>query len=391
MNAGSRLSAGSCAAAFVALAMGAPACAGPAKLSVDTTVRLGYDINPFLSPGSDLASGYVEATVAPKLTKRTEKGVVKLSGHYERTEYLRRYGNSNQYGGELAVQQRVTPKLSIYGALRYDSEVIGQSDDVVTGAPIDDTDVNLIGLRRRADTYSVSGGWEYQVGPKDTLSANGGATATRYGSGPAGGDSDNIGGSVAWQHAISSRSKIGLSGSVYRIDYDTPGLSTMVMQPSVTFSTELSPTWHFDASLGMSFSDLTLPKARDESSKGLSGTVNLCHKGVKDNFCLYADRSVSGSGAGSTVERTQLGISYNRRLTEKLGFSANGSYARSKSQAGTIPTREYVSIRSGFDWQMTPRLKLGSEGRYRDVFGGRQIRADYGGDLYAILTLPRSQ
>jgi hypothetical protein len=117
MNARFGLCAGSGAVAFAALAMAASASAAPAKLSVDTTVRLGYDINPFLSPGSDLASGYVEATIAPKLTKRTEKGIIELSGHYDRTEYLRRYSNSDQYGGELQVQQRVTPKLSVFGAL----------------------------------------------------------------------------------------------------------------------------------------------------------------------------------------------------------------------------------------------------------------------------------
>lgn len=374
-----------------ALAAAAPVLAAPFQLSVDTDVRLGYDLNPFLSPGSDLATGYVAASIAPRLSKQTERGEVSLSGHYDRTEYFKHYGHSDQYGAELSVQQRLNPKLSVFGALRYDSDVIGQgSNDDVTGPPIDDTDVNLIGLRRRAETYQASGGWEYKISSTDTISADGGYTDTRYGSGPAGADSRNIGGRVGWKHAISERTRIGVSGSAYHIDYDTPGLSTLILEPAVTFSTVLSPTWNFDASIGMSFSKLWLPlPIADQRAKGLSGNVKLCHMGAKDDFCLYAARSVTGSGAGGTVERSQIGVNYHRRLTEALSWSGSASYARSKSQTGVLGTREYVNARGGFDWKVARWLTLGTEGRYRDVFGsGRQIRADIGGEINATISFP---
>lgn len=374
---------------------GAPAAAAPVKLSVDTEVRLGYDMNPFLSGGSDLASGFATIVVAPTLSKKTENGEISLSGYGEHTKYEKSYGHSNQYGAELEVKHRVSAKLNLYGGLRYDNEVIGQgsSGDDVTGPPIDDTDVNLIGLRRRSETYQASGGWEYQLSPKDTISANGGYTETRYDSGPPGADSRNIGGRLGWQHAISARTKVGISGSAYRIDYDTPGLITWIMEPAVTFSTQLSATWNFNAQLGMSFSKLYLPAPlADQRAKGLSGNVNLCHKGVKDDFCFYAARSVTGSGAGGTVERSQAGFSYNRRLTETLRWSGTASFMRSKSQSGTLDTREYVNARGGLIWRAKPWLSLGAEARYRDVFGGgRQIRADYGGDISATVTLPAAR
>lgn len=380
----------------LAMLAAAPVLAEPVELSVDADLRLGYDLNPFLQGGSDLATGYVQASIAPRLSRKTEKGDISLTGHYDRTEYLKHYGSSDQYGAELDINQKLSPKLSVFGGLRYDSSVIGQgSNDDVTGPPIDDTDVNLIGLRRRSETYQARGGWEYKLSAKDVISADAGYTDTRYGSGPAGADSRNIGGRIGWRHAISERTRIGLSGSAYYIDYDTPGLKTMIMEPAVTFSTELSPTWHFDAQLGMSFSKLYLPLVPDQRAKGLSGNLNLCHKGVKDDFCLYAGRSVTGSGAGGTVERSQIGVNYQRRLTETLNWSGTASYARSASQTGAIGTREYISARGGLDWRVSRWLILGVEGRYRDVFGtrdvlgnNRQIRADIGGEVNATISLP---
>lgn len=380
-------------AGFAALALaaaGSPALAGPAKLTVETQVRLGYDINPFLSTGTDLASPYAEVSVNPRLTKADAKGQIILDGHYDRTEYFKHYGGSDEYGAELSGQRRVTPKLSVYGSLSYDSEVIGQGDDQIAGQPPAGIDVNLIGLRRRADTYAASGGWEYQASSKDTITANAGYSETRYDGGPAGSDTNNIGGSLGWKHAINSRSKVGLRGSVYRIDYDMPGLSTLIMQPTVTFSTQLTSTWKLDLSLGVSFSNLIIPgPGNDRTTRGLAASLDLCHTGARDYFCAFLDRSVSASGIGGTVERTQVSVSYRRSLSERAGFTWNGSYARSSSQLNTVGTRQYVSGRAGLDWKLSPIVTLGAEGLYRDVYGGPPVKADLGGSLYATVRLPK--
>lgn len=379
--------------ALAVVAAAAPAVAAPLKFELQTEFKLGYDTNAFLSTGSDLATGYFETVVTPKLSRTTEQGVMEMSGYFDATKYFRKYGKSDQYGGDFQFQQRVSPKLSVHGALRYDSQIIGQGRDNenVTGPPIDDTDVNLIGLRRRANTIQASAGWEYRVSPKDSISADGGFTGISY-KGPSGDDSRNYGGSVGWKHAISERSRIGIRGSAYYIDYDTRHMHTLVMEPDVTFSTELSPTWHVDAAIGVAFSKIYLPlPLPDSRSKGLSGSLNVCHKAVKDDFCLYAARSVTASGAGGTIERSQLGVNYHRRLTETLSWAGTADYTRSKSQSGLIGTREYVSARGGFEWMARRWIRLGVEGRYRDVFGGRQIRGDYGGEANATLYLPARQ
>lgn len=360
-----------------------------ATLSVETDYRLGYDANPFLSAGSDVSATYIETSVAPRLTIQSAKGQTTASGHFDRTGYLRNYGKNDAYGAELETQQRVTTKLTVFGALRYDSEVIGQGRDDVTGDPIDAPDVNLIGLRRRSNTYAASGGWQYQATPKDVISADGGYTATRFANGPGGADSDNYGGRIGWKHAINAKTKVGISGSVYRIEYDTAGLSTLIMQPQVTFSTVLSPTWTVDASLGMSFSRLNLPGiAPSVSTQGLAGSLQLCHTGRRTNLCLVADRSVSASGAGSTVERTQIGVNYRHALNERTTFLWNGSYSRSEGQAGLLGTRQFVSGRGGLEYQLQRGLKIGAEGYYRDIYGqGFPVKADIGGDIYATIQL----
>jgi len=377
--------------ALVALSLvsAAPSFAAPVQFSVQADTRLGYDTNPFLSAGKDLSATYLETSIAPKLVKQSEKGSVALSGHFDRTGYLERYGKTDQYGAELEAQQRLTPKLGVFAALRYDSNVIGLGGDDVTGDPIDAPDVNLIGLRRRADTYSASGGWQYQLSAKDKITADGGYTATRYRNGPAGNDSDNYGGRIGYSHAISSRTEIGVSASLYRIEYDTPGLATLIAQPSVTFSTKLAQTWTLDASLGVSFSDLSVPISlgNDSHSKGVSGSLKLCHTGRIDYFCFFGDRSVSASGIGGTVERTQLGFNYRHNFTDRIVFSADGSYARSKSQAALIGTREFVSYRGGLSWLVVRGIRIGADGRYRDVFGTGPIKSDIGGEIYATIDL----
>ena len=368
--------------------------AGPAlakiKPSVETQVRLGYDSNPFLQSGNDLASGYAGVTVTPKLSAATGKGEVSLTGHYDRTEYFKTYDGTDQYGAELEARQALSQKLTVFGGLRYDHSVIGQDDDVVSGAaPIDDTDINLIGSRARINTYSGSAGFAWQATPKDTVTVDGGYTASRYEDRPAGSNNDNYGGRIGYQRAISAKTKVGISGSAYRIDYDTPGLHSMVIQPNVTFSTQLSPRWQFDGSIGVSFTTIDLPVGPNDKSTGIAGEANLCHKGSKNTFCLFASRSVSGSGFGGTTRRSQAGFNFDQRLSEKLSLNAGGSYARSASLSGLLPLREYVSGHVGLSNRFARNLTVGIQGQYRDVFGtGLPVKADYGAEINATLALP---
>ena len=101
-----------------------------------------------------------------------------------------------------------------------------------------------------------------------------------------------------------------------------------------------------------------------------------------------ARASVSASGAGSTVERTQVGVNYRHTLSERMTFLWNGSYSRSEGQAGLLGTRQFVSGRGGLEYQLQRGLKIGAEGYYRDIYGqGFPVKADIGGDIYATIQL----
>jgi hypothetical protein len=361
--------------------------------SIDTTVRLGYDTNPFLSQGNDLATGSAKVDVKPALSYVTPTGQAVLTGNYERSEYQRHYGHTDQYGGTLDLRKRLNPKFDAFVALRYDSSVIGQSDDVVaqspSAPPTDQTDVNLIGQRQRSNVYSAQAGFNYVVGPKDTVSVDGGVTLTRFPGRGAGSASDNYGGRVAYTHAISSGTKIGVSGSVYKIVYDIAGFNTLVAQPTVTFSTQLSATWSFDASAGVSISDISLPGSPGSRSTGLAGSVNLCHTGRTNHFCFYGSRTVSGSGLGGSSQRNQAAVQFTQNLSPTLSADANASFTQSKSQSQAISNRDYVSVQAGLTKKVTRRFKVGVDGRYRDVFGsGANVKADVGGEIEATLILP---
>lgn len=375
--------------------MGAqPVLAGQVKASVDTTVRLGYDINPFLSEGRDLGSGVAQVDVRPALSYRTETGETVLSGHYDHSQYQRLYGHSDEYGATLDTRKRLSPSLNVFATLRYDSSVIGQGDSLagnVAGTPpVDNTDVNLIGQRQRSNIYSAQAGGTYKLGPKDDISVDGGVTLTHFPNRPAGSNSNDYGGRIAYTHAVSDRTKIGFSESVYKIVYDIASLNTLVAEPALTFSTQFSPTWTFDASLGVSISSIEQPGVSGrERSISWAGSTNLCHKGSKNNFCFYASRSVSSSGFGGTTENDQAGLQFRQTLTEHLSAHANASYARTKSQIASLGIRQYVSADLGLDQRITRRLRIGVDGRYRDVFGsGPSIKSDIGGEVNATLSLP---
>ncbi|SDC08247.1 hypothetical protein SAMN05444678_101310 [Sphingomonas sp. YR710] len=380
----------------VALVLTSAAQPTAAKIipSIDTTVRLGYDTNPFLSQGNDLATGSAKVDVKPALSYVTPTGQAVLTGDYERSQYQQHYGHTDQYGGTLDLRKRFNPKFDAFVALRYDSSVIGQSDDVVaqspSAPPTDQTDVNLIGQRQRSNVYSAQAGFNYVVGPKDTVSVDGGITLTRFPGRGLGSASDNYGGRVALSHAISAKTKIGVSSSVYRIVYDIAGFNTLVAQPTVTFSTQLSPTWNLDLAAGVSISDIVLPgPGNDSRTVGFAGNVSLCHAGRTNHFCLSGSRTVSGSGLGGSSQRNQVGLHFDQDLTPTLSADANASVTQSKSQSKAIGNRDYVSVQAGLTKKVTRRFKVGVDGRYRDVFGsGTKVKADVGGEVNATLILP---
>jgi len=387
---------GAAGIAAIILGMSGQAIAAEIKPSIETTVRLGYDTNPFLAQGDDLASGSVSAEVRPSLSYRSETGQAELSGHYDRTEYLRRYGHTDEYGATLDTRKRFSSAFDAFATLRYDSSVIGESDDYVSGStgapPVDDTDINLIGQRQRSNLYSAQAGFNLKVSPKDTISVDGGATAVRYPHRAAGSDSETYGGRVGYSHAVSERTRVGASVSVYRIDYDLDGLNTMVVQPGVTFVTQLSPAWSFDAMAGISFTRNAVPGFADSKHTSWAGSANLCHKGETNRFCFYGSRSVSSSGIGGTTERNQAGALFEQKITSRLGAHINGSYAQSKSQIGALGTREYITVQSGLDWRATPWLRLGADARYRDVSGrGLDVDSSIGGEVSATVVLPGQQ
>lgn len=379
--------------ALVLVNMAAQPAFAKIKPSIETTVRLGYDSNPFLAQGNDLATGSGKIEVKPALTYVTSTGQAVLTGNYQRSEYLHRYGSTDQYGATLDTRKRFNPKLNAFLALRYDSSVIGQSDDLVSQSPsappIDQTDVNLIGQRQRSKLYSAQGGFNYVFGPKDNISVDGGVTLTRFPGRGRGSASDNYGGRVAYTHAISAKSKIGISGSVYKIIYDIDGFNTLVAQPTVTFSTQLSATWSFDASAGVSISDISTPGFPDRRSTGVAGSVNLCHTGRTNRVCFYGSRTVSSSGVGGSNQRNQLAAHFEQDLSATLSADAGISFVQSKSQSRLVGSRDYLSMQGGLNKRLTRRFKVGVDGRYRDVFGsGPGVKADVGGEVNATLALP---
>lgn len=369
----------------------APAAAQTVETSATVDVTAGGSSNPFLLTRSDPSSGYAQVNVDPQVRLVDGSTTAILDAFYRRTQYFRLYDATDAYGATLSANGQLSARMTVRTIASYTSSIVGENGlDARTGPttptpgagsiPIDPTDISLIGLRTRDDTWSITSGFDWQNSARDFVSFNAAATGTKYGTTSLP-ESRAILLSGSYARAMTERTRIGVSMQGQWQDFGGDGNNSTIFQPRATLSTQLASRWTFNGGIGaLIINSRTL--GISQYSVGVSGEADLCRQGEKDNFCLQAFRDADASAFGSINKRFGVVLSYSYRLTEKDKVQVSGNYTRlDRGSVGPlVGTDSYLNGQIDFDHRFTQRFSLSADAAYRrsngSGFGGFGARDD---------------
>lgn len=423
-----RIGLGAAAAAALALPVGAGAQT-QSRVSADVSAIAGYSNNPFTSAGGDTGAAVATVDVAPRFQLLTPHSTVTVSADANFEQYLSRYGHNDSYSGALDYKVRPSARVTAHAHLDLSSSVLGAFNSNLplaanttafaptVAAPADPatagsgttgtvaaivpaeqlpiasplvpyTDVGLFGLRNRRRTGQASGDLSFVLSARDTLSVGGYGQVTRY-SNLNTSNYETYGGSAGFQHSVSSRLRVGLTGSATTTNYHAGLSDSRIYSIQATAAGQLNERWSADGALGVSF--VSGDTTRSTRSTSLSGDVDLCRRGPHSSLCLQAARSVSPTGFAGSQYVTSAGLSWTRQLDERQNVSLGGSYSKvGGTQAATGPTipgglvlqNEYAQATAGYYLRLRARLGLVASVNYRQLLDDNNGRsADYGGQL----------
>ncbi|CAN5291248.1 hypothetical protein BH11PSE5_BH11PSE5_11030 [soil metagenome] len=378
-------------ALFVTVALiaapGAALAQSDIRLSADANAGVGYSNNPFSVATGNSGSALAEIKIEPRLRVVDEHSEITLSGTGDYQRYLRRYGDSFDWGGALDYSATPAEHVKTNLGVRYSSSIVGRgaftsgaTDPALPDPPIvSGTDIALFGTRDRVDTLRGNGDVTYAISARDTFAAGAYYVRSRYTQFGAIGDYDGYGGSLGYSRQVDEHLQLGLQGSAARYDYvGAPGDST-IYSAQLAFNATLGPRWTASGALGMTFIDANV----GASTTSLSGNVRLCQSSARGNFCIYARRAALPTGITGVQNETSVGASYSYKLSERGRITASADYTRNgNGQSLNVGQNEYLRGSLGYDRVLSQRIHLFVQGQYRGIFGGPvKIGADYGGKV----------
>ena len=411
----------------VAALPAAAAAQTESRVSADLSSTLGYSNNPFTTIGTNTGAAVATIDVAPRYQLSTPHSIVTISADANLQQYLSQYGRNDSYSG--AIDYHVRPSERITGHARIDlsSSVLGsfnsylplaanttaftptlgsstETSSGVTGTTaalnaaqslpvtiplVPYTDVGLFGLRNRRRVAEASGDLGVVMSARDTLNFSGYAQVTRYDN-LNGGDYEAYSGSGGFQHAVSSRLRLGLTGSASTDNYHNGFGSTQVYSVQATAAGRITDRWSADGALGVSF--VNSSSGRSTRSTSLSGNIDVCRLGLHSSLCAQAVRSVSPTGFEGSQYVTTGGLTWNRQLDLRQNVSLSGSYSKVGSNtplftSGLITNglpfqTQYAQATAGYYRRLGLRLGLIASVNYRQLLDDNSGRAaDYGGQV----------
>jgi len=95
------------------------------RLSADVSATAGYSNNPFSLTGDDTGSALLALTVSPRFQILTQRSTWSISGNANFQQYLRRYGRNESYSGAVDYQLRPRENITAHANLNLESSVLG--------------------------------------------------------------------------------------------------------------------------------------------------------------------------------------------------------------------------------------------------------------------------
>jgi hypothetical protein len=330
-----------------------------AGFQVDTipTLRLeeGYYTNVYDSPDGEVSS--LATRLSPGLALRftaPDNVRLQLSGSYERSWYHdaeARRGDDSTWN--LRVDSsgawRFTPSFSVRPSAYYLRTP--NSYRRVQLLPSDDPNVPPVSITNygTAKTDEFGGGlaFEYAMSPNWGIGISGNYSRQRF---PGDNSVDNgltnasqYGGGLSISYAVTPRSKLGVTGSVTHDKYED-NQSTDSYFAGIQFGYQFTPVLRFDANVGASQVRLTADVSGEErKDTSPSGSFSLAYA-TPDSVARFFGSAVytGNSGFGEATRQLTVGLTFTNRMTMEWSWLFNAAYQNSES----VFTQDSVKIAS---------------------------------------------
>ncbi len=381
---------------------GAPTLADTASF-VDLTAAAGYASNPFQRiPSRSSVFGRLSAFGVQQW--RSEKGTTSISGYVEDTTYARDYGSKQIFNLNAHTSQAVSPTVTVFGDLSATGDFAGQLSNRLTyvpssppvtepGNPLPPTSTNpdVFGLSGREYTLTAQGGASIRTSPKGTLSLSAGAERLIFTGLGSPSNYTIFYGSLGYAQQISERSTLG--GTVYLQRQEFKGGDyANIVDPSLTFHSQLSETLTADAAVGVLFID-EHHSGVTHNSTSPSFSAGLCSTTTSSRFCGRFARDAQsalgtpiGNQTGEAAISTRLSADYYRKLSAASTIQASLSAVRYSATQALNEQRfhtDYISAVVGYDHKIGHRLAAGASVGIRKLSQpGPDPTTDLNGQVY---------
>lgn len=381
----------SAAAACALLAPAAAHAQSETSASADIYLTGGYSNNPFSASGGGKGSAFGSVAVKPRVAVKSERSTFTVDGDVSLQEYAEHYSLVDSYMARVRYDGTPSERISTNLQASYSDRFIGAFDflsdipDVTEPDPVTGSDLGFAGERTRRRSIEGQGGVTARISERGELALTGFGADAAY-SGGSGFDYLSYGSSLGYSHRLSEHSNVGLRLSVSKSDYESVIIpDSNVYSGQVTYSTSLSERWTMKSALGV-----TLTESQGGGNQvTATGSLSLCNRREKSNFCLSANRAVLPSGVLGTVQETRVEANYSLRVSEYGTFNASASFARADSERGAgAADRDYGYASLGYSHRLGERLNLTSNAFYRTITQGNLGSGDdFGGQVGLVYRL----
>jgi len=380
-----------------ALTIGAtPAAAQTSSTYLDVTGELGYATNPFLRvDGDGSAFGRLSAYAAHIRTD--ERSDTALSAYVENTTYLNDYNSKQIFDLNARTSYQTSEQVRIFGSVGFSGDIAGQLSNRFVTVPLapevpDDqelppdviVDPDLASFTSRQYRLRGQVGASIRASERGTVSLSAGAQRVLY-TDDSLDDYTTYSLNGAYDHTLSERSSVGGSLYVWRAEYDGGDDSTTVVNPQITYRTQLSESLNASAGIGVSFARQERDGS-DDSSVNLSFNGSLCRVTEFERLCGRVSRYANSSGAsGNLVTTTSAGVDWFRRIDEKQTVQLSAAVIRYSGEEDVDVDSDALHFRisGNYDRKLGRRASVGVNAGVRSLRReGPNPDADFNGTVY---------
>ena len=353
------------------LCAGAPALA-ETRAGATASVGAAVESRPYLESGNaaDIAASL---DVMPWLRFGNASTSLDFNGSFRLDKYRRDENGTNLMAtANVGVQHRLSNYARVNGNLSYATT---RNGGIVIFQPVNGTgtgtgtvtpppttllpDFSLAGTRARIETITGNAGANIQLSPKDQVSVSGFATRStnNYTSD---GDFNYLGGGATYMRTLSQYASVSAGVQVAKSEYPQKiiGNSTFI-SPDIGVQLMIGKNTSVSASVGASFSRITLFNGQTSKSSSLSGRLQACRTLKDGSLCLNAAQSLQPTASGTISKVSTASVAYSMRVSRRdtLGFNGAFSYVSNDRNLPSIAAElKYYNTGADFSHNFSQRL-----------------------------------